>query len=272
MNEKYHTGAAPVFRNWIATAGTFALARRALALAACALLGSAITACANEPAAPPTGAAGDVYTYRPAARDGIGKVYQGREISFVMGHLGAGWLERPEREQEERTDLLLTNLPLADDSVVADIGAGTGYFSLPIAARVPRGRVLAVDIQPEMLDIVRSRAKAAGLANVEPVQATETDPRLPGNTVDVVLMVDAYHEFSHPYEVMQGVVQGLKPGGRVVLIEYRTEDPAVPILTLHKMSETQARKEMRAVGLEWVETRDFLPQQHFMVFRKPAAD
>jgi SAM-dependent methyltransferase len=271
MNEKYHTGVEPASRNRLATARTFALARHALATVTFAVLGIALTACAKEPAPPTAGATDDIYTYRPAARDGIGKVYQGREISFVMGHLGAGWLERPEREREERTDLLLTNLPLADDSVVADIGAGTGYFSLPIAARVPRGRVLAVDIQPEMLDIVRSRAKAAGLANVEPVQATEADPRLPANTVDVVLMVDAYHEFSHPYEVMQGVVQGLKPGGRVVLIEYRTEDPAVPILTLHKMSETQARKEMKAVGLEWVETRDFLPQQHYMVFRKPEA-
>lgn len=272
MNEKYHTSLEPALPNWSHTTRPLSLARRVWAMATFAALGIAITACAKEPAVPPTGAADDVYTFRAAARDGIGKVYQGREISFVMGHLGAGWLERPEREREERTDLLLNNLPLADDSVVADIGAGTGYFSLPIAARVPRGRVLAVDIQPEMLDIVSSRAKAAGLANVEPVQASETDPRLPANTVDVVLMVDAYHEFSHPYEVMQGVVQGLKPGGRVVLIEYRTEDPRVPILTLHKMSEAQARKEMKVVGLEWVETRDFLPQQHYMVFRKPVAD
>lgn len=244
--------------------------RAAVLAAAAVLLATALTACAADPPASPAGASADVYTYRPAARDGIGKVYQGREISFVMGHLGAGWLERPDREREERTDLLLQNLPLEADDVVADIGAGTGFFSLPIAGRVPEGRVLAVDIQPEMLAIVASRAKSGGIANVEPVQATETDPRLPPGTVDLVLMVDAYHEFSYPYEVMQGIVRGLKPGGRVVLIEYRAEDPAVPILTLHKMSETQARKEMKAVGLEWVETRDFLPQQHYMVFRKPA--
>jgi SAM-dependent methyltransferase len=242
------------------------------ALAASLLL--ALAACAADgPAAAPPATTGDagLYTYRPSAEDGIGKVYQGREISFVMGHLGAGWLERTERVQEERTDLLLANLPLAPDSVVADIGAGTGYFSLPIAGRVPAGKVLAVDIQPEMLAIVERRARAAGLANVVPLQATETDPRLPAGTVDVVLMVDAYHEFSHPWEVMQGVVRGLKPGGRVVLIEYRGEDPEVPILPLHKMTETQARREMKAVGLEWVETRDFLPQQHYMVFRKPAS-
>lgn len=244
--------------------------RLAAAFALGLALGVSLGACAADPPSPPADAAAPaVYTYRAAARDGIGKVYEGREISFVMGHLGAGWLERPEREREERTDLLLANLPLTDDAVVADIGAGTGYFSLPIAARVPAGRVLAVDIQPEMLAIVTRRAAAAGLANVEAVQATETDPRLPAGQVDLVLMVDAYHEFSHPREVMQGVVQGLKPGGRVVLIEYRGEDPSVPILTLHKMTAAQARREMQAVGLEWVETRDFLPQQHYLVFRKP---
>ncbi len=235
-----------------------------------ALLALALPACARDTAPTADPAAPDaVYTTRPASPDGIGKVYLGREISFVMGHLGAGWLERPTREAEERTDLLLANLPVEPDDVVADLGAGTGYFSLPIAGRVPAGRVLAVDIQQEMLDIVARRAKSAGLANVQPVLATETDPGLPPGGVDLVLMVDAYHEFSHPREVMTGVMRGLKPGGRVVLIEYRAEDPAVPILELHKMSEAQARKEMAAVGLEWVESRDVLPQQHFLVFRKP---
>src|SRR5690606_11865750 len=161
----------------------------------------------------------------------------------------AGWLERPTREAEERTDLLLDNLPLAPDAVVADLGAGTGYFSLPIAARVPKGRVYAVDIQQEMLDIVTNRATSARLANATPVLATATDPRLPAGSVDLVLMVDAYHEFSHPLEVMTGVVKALKPGGRVVLIEYRAEDPDVPILALHKMSVVQAKKAMEAVGL-----------------------
>ncbi len=233
-------------------------------------LSLALPACAREvppPAAAP--ATASAYTETEASPDGIGKVYQGREISFVMGHLGAGWLERPTREAEERTDLLLDNLPLEADDVVADIGAGTGYFSLPIARRVLKGRVLAVDIQQEMLDIVASQAKSAGIANVEPLLATETDPRLPPGAVDLVLMVDAYHEFSYPLEVMTGIVRGLKPGGRVVLIEYRGEDPRVPILELHKMTQAQARKEMTAVGLEWVETKDVLPQQHFMVFRKP---
>ncbi|MEQ1803506.1 MAG: methyltransferase domain-containing protein [Gammaproteobacteria bacterium] len=225
-----------------------------------------LPACAREPA---PAATDSVYTLTDASPDGIGKVYMGREISFVMGHPGAGWLERPTREAEERTDLLLSGLPLEADDVVADIGAGTGYFSLPIAARVPKGRVLAVDIQQEMLDIIASRTKSAGIPNVEPLLATEEDPGLPAGAVDLVLMVDAYHEFSHPREVMTGIVRGLKSGGRVVLIEYRAEDPAVPILALHKMTEAQARKEMAAVGLEWVETKDLLPQQHFMLFRKP---
>ncbi len=229
----------------------------------------ALPACAGEPAPapPPDGPA--VYTLTDPSPDGIGKVYMGREISFVMGHRGAGWLERLTREAEERTDLLLDNLPLEADDVVADIGAGTGYFSLPIAARVPRGRVLAVDIQQEMLDIVARRTKSAGIRNVESILATETDPGLPAGTVDLALMVDAYHEFSHPREVMTGIVRGLKSGGRVVLIEYRGEDPAVPILELHKMTQAQARREMTAVGLEWEETKTVLPQQHFMVFRKP---
>ncbi|MEO8444697.1 MAG: methyltransferase domain-containing protein [Gammaproteobacteria bacterium] len=228
----------------------------------------ALPACTRQ-GTPPPAPAGEVYTLTDASPDGIGKVYLGREISFVMGHLGAGWLERPTREAEERTDLLLRNLPLDPDDVVADIGAGTGYFSLPIAARVPRGRVLAVDIQQEMLDIITRRAASTGLSNVEPVLASETDPRLPAGTVDLVLMVDAYHEFSHPREVMTGIVAGLKRGGRVVLIEYRGEDPAVPILRLHKMTEAQARKEMAAVGLDWVETKSVLPQQHYLIFQKP---
>lgn len=208
------------------------------------------------------------YSFRAGGGDGTGKFYMGREIAWVMGHPGAGWLEREERVAEERTDLVLDNLPLEPDDVVADIGAGTGFFSLPIAARVPQGRVLAVDIQQEMLDLIRARLERGGVRNVETVLATEQDPRLPAGSVDLALFVDAYHEFSYPREVMEKVVAGLKPGGRVVLIEYRGEDPAVPIRDTHKMTQRQARAEMAAVGLEWVETRDFLPWQHFMVFRK----
>ena len=222
-------------------------------------------------AADPAPGAPSPYTTGKASRDGIGRFYMGREISHVMGHRGAAWLERASRQREERTDLLLEKLPLEPDHVVADLGAGTGYFSLPIARRLPRGRVLAVDLQPEMLRKVRAAAALAGVENIETVQASETDPRLPPGGVDLVLIVDAYHEFSHPREVMQGVVAGLRPGGRVYLVEYRAEDPSVPIKPLHKMSEAQARRELEAVGLRWVETQSHLPQQHVLVFEKPAA-
>ncbi len=209
------------------------------------------------------------YEFRAPSRDGIGKVYMGREISHVMGHLGASWLERPEREREERTDRLIANLPLDADDVIADIGAGTGYFSFPMAQRVPEGRVLAVDIQPEMLSLVEIRREELGVNNIETVLGTESDPRLDPASVDLILLVDAYHEFSYPREMGLAMAKALKPGGRLVLIEYRGEDPNVPIKRLHKMTERQARREMQAVGLDWVGTRDFLPQQHFMVFRRP---
>ncbi len=220
-------------------------------------------------AALPTLAEEQVYTQRSPSRDGIGKVYMGREISHVMGHLGAGWLERPGREREERTDRLIDNLPLEPDHVVADIGAGTGYFSFPMAERVPEGRVIAVDIQQEMLDIIEARKADGAPLNVETVLGTEQNPRLPSAGVDLVLLVDAYHEFSFPREMGLAIAEALKPGGRLVLIEYRGEDRELRIKRLHKMTEAQSRREMSAIGLEWERTEDFLPQQHYMVFVKP---
>src|SRR4051812_7257474 len=213
--------------------------------------------------------AASVYETRPGTPDGIGKFYMGREIAQVMGHQGADWLERPEREQEEQPQKLLELMALRPTDVVADIGAGTGYFSFRMAAKLPQGKVLAVDIQPEMLDLLKRAAKARGVTNVEPVLGRIDDPMLPPGGVDVALMVDAYHEFDHPREMMQGIVRGLKPGGRVVLVEYRGEDPEVPIKPLHKMSEAQAKKELAAVGLEHVKTLEDLPRQHVMIFRKP---
>ena len=209
------------------------------------------------------------YQQTSTNRDGIGKIYMGREISHVMGHQGADWLERDGRRREERTDLLIRNLPLEADSTVVDIGAGTGYFSFPVAARVPQGTVIAVDIQQEMLDIIEARKTARGVTNIETVRGSITDPKLAPATVDLIFIVDAYHEFSHPYEMGTAMAQALKPGGQLVLIEYRAEDPRVPIKRLHKMSEQQAKKEMAAIGLQWVETGSFLPQQHFLVFTKP---
>ena len=233
--------------------------------------GCSTTARAEVPATmpPTTRPAAEVYEYRAPTRDGIGKWYMGREIAHVMGHQGAPWLERPEREEEERPRVLVENMALEADDVVADIGAGTGYFTFRIAPRVPEGKVLAVDIQPEMLERLEAAAKERGVGNVEPVLGEVDDPNLPEAAVDVVLMVDAYHEFDHPYEMMTAVARALKPGGRVVLVEYRGEDPAVPIKPLHKMTEAQAAREMAAVGLAHEQTLKVLPRQHLMIFRKP---
>jgi precorrin-6B methylase 2 len=210
-----------------------------------------------------------VYQYHSIhSPDGIGKFYLGREIAKVMGHTEALWLERPSRQVEEQPNQVVNALDLKPNDVVADIGAGTGYFSFRMAKKLPLGKVLAVDIQPEMLDMVEFLQQENHISNVETVLGTVIDPNLPLESVDVALMVDAYHEFSHPYEMMQGVVKALKKGGRVVLVEYRRENPFIPIKALHKMTQKQARKEMQAVGLQWLETKSFLPTQHVMVFEK----
>jgi SAM-dependent methyltransferase len=220
---------------------------------------------------PPVSATTDESHYQmiTPSRDGTGKLYMGREISHVMGHLGAGWLERPNREREERTDLLIQNMGLKDTDSVVDLGAGTGYFSFPIAQQLSAGKVLAIDIEPEMLKRIEQRKTVSGIQNIETVLASKTNPNIPADSVDVVLLVDAYHEFSHPREVMAAVSRGLKPGGRVILVEYRGEDRKVPIKRLHKMTQQQAKKELNAVGLRWQRTDQYLPQQHVMVFTKP---
>jgi SAM-dependent methyltransferase len=210
-----------------------------------------------------------IYSRKPASRDGIGKVYMGREISFVMGHRGVDWLERSEREIEERPDLLLASLDLDPNDVVADVGAGSGYFSFRLSRLVPEGRVLAVDVQPEMLEFIERRRRELGVDNVEGILGTVTDPGLAVESVDAALMVDAYHEFSHPREMMVALRQALVPGGRVFLVEYRGEDPEIQIYPLHKMTVRQARKELEAVGFEFVKNIRGLPLQHLMVFRKP---
>jgi ubiquinone/menaquinone biosynthesis C-methylase UbiE len=214
-------------------------------------------------------AAQDFYTTKRPSMDGIGKVYMGREIAFVMGHQGAGWLERSERAQEEGTALLVKNLPLQPTDAVADIGAGTGYFSFRLAARVPEGKVYAVDIQQEMLDVIERRKTAGQGSNVVGVLGTERDPKLPDNALDLILMVDAYHEFEYPREMGEAMVRALKPGGRIALVEYRAEDDNVPIKPLHKMTQAQAKKEMAALGVTWERTVDALPWQHLMFFVKP---
>ncbi len=200
------------------------------------------------------------------SRDGIGKFYLNREIAQVIGHQGAGWLERSTRETEEQPSQVVSHLDLKPTDIVADIGAGTGYMSFRMAALVPQGQVLAVDVQPEMLEIIELLQQERHVTNIKPVLATVTDPHLPPDSIDLALMVDAYHEFEYPKEVMAGIRQSLKPGGRVVLVEYRGENPFVFIKPLHKMTQKQVRKEMQAAGFVWRETKSFLPQQHLMVF------
>lgn len=204
-------------------------------------------------------------------RDGIGKVYFGREIAQVMGHQGAGWLERPERQEEERTDVLLEALALAPGEVVADIGAGSGYFSWRMAQKVgAKGLVYAVDIQQEMLDLLMSQMRRRQVGEiVRPVLGTVQDPKLPEASVDTILLVDVYHEFDFPYEMTQAMIRALKPGGRLVLVEYRGEDPAVPIKRLHKMTEAQVRREMAAQPVVFEKNNPALPRQHILIFRKP---
>ncbi len=199
---------------------------------------------------------------------GIGKFYQGREIAKVMSHLGADWLERPERTTEENPDEMIEALPLARDAIVADIGAGSGYLSFKLSKRVPEGKVLAVDIQPEMLERLVTARDERGISNVQTIVGSIEDPRLPDDAVDLALMVDAYHEFSHPREMMLALRRALRTGGMVALVEYRAEDESVPILPTHKMSQEQVKKEMAAVGLTYVRTYDGLPQQHLMLFTK----
>lgn len=249
-------------------------------MAVCLYAGSI---CLGQDAPPSTepGAEDGRYEFRELHDpNGIGKFYKGREIARVMGHQGILWLERPEREEEERLTLLMEALQLKPGMVVADIGAGSGVISLMMAERVlPGGTVLGVDIQQEMLDALAAKCKLQGIENVEPVLGTTKSPRLEAESVDLVVMVDVYHEFDFPYEMLAEIVTSLKPGGRVAFVEYRKEDHSVPIKEVHKMSEEQVKKEalLPEFGLKWVETYDKLPRQHVVTFEKteterPVAD
>ena len=209
------------------------------------------------------------YSAVPASTDGIGKRYMGREIAAVMGWQGAAWLEREAREREERTDLLLAALALQPGTVVADIGAGTGFLSRRMAPAVmPGGKVWAVDVQPEMVTLLQAGAKRSGLTQIEARLGAIDDIRLAAGTVDTAVMVDVYHELAYPYEVMTSVMKALKPRGRIVFVEYKAEDPRVPIKPLHKMSEAQIKREAAVFALDWERTVSTLPWQHVVVFRK----
>jgi len=204
--------------------------------------------------------------------NGTGKFYLGREIAQVMGHEGAGWLERPEREKEEQPAKLLPLLKLKAGEVVADIGAGSGYYTFKLAELVgPDGKVYAVDIQPEMLALIRKRMKDKGIPNVIPHLGKTSDPKLPDASIDLILMVDVYHEFSHPYEMTEAMIKALKPGGRLVFVEFRLEDESVPIKLVHKMTEKQVLKEMAVFPqMKHAGTSKDLPWQHVITFEKKA--
>ena len=209
------------------------------------------------------------YVTVPVSPDGIGKRYMDREISAVMGWQGAAWLERNKREREERTDLLLEALALQPGMVIADIGAGTGYLSRRMAPLVmPGGKIIALDLQPEMVNILQTGVNRSGLKQIVVKLGAIDDIKLPKNSIDMAIMVDVYHELAFPYEVMSSIMLALKPRGRLVFVEYKAEDIRVPIKPLHKMSEAQIKLEAGVFPLDWERTVSTLPWQHVVVFRK----
>jgi len=211
----------------------------------------------------------DRYQYRDGDMDGIGKWYMGREIAYVMSHYGISWLERPEREKEERVTLLLKNMELKPGMVVADIGAGSGYHTVRMAKMVGDGKIYAVDVEPQMIAYLDKRIKDEQITNIKTVLGKEQSVGLPPASIDIMLMVDVYHELSFPYEIARSMLEALKPGGKLFLIEYRAEDSAVPIKQVHKMTQKQAVKELKAAGFSFVKNIGNLPWQHCLVFQKP---
>jgi ubiquinone/menaquinone biosynthesis C-methylase UbiE len=194
----------------------------------------------------------------------------GRVYALPMSVEGAPWLERPEREREENPDLAVRLLRIPRGATVADIGAGSGYFTVRLARAVgEKGRVYANDLQPGMLDLLRKNVARAGLSNVTPVLGTATDPNLPPDSIDLALMVDVYHEFSQPQVMLRRLRDALKTGGRLALLEYRAEDPQVPIRPEHKMTKAQVKLEVEFEGFRQQRVYDDLPWQHLIVFTKP---
>ena len=241
-------------------------------LAATLFLGELRPSLAQDaPSAPPQ-VETKVQPKSKARRDPPG-TYMGRPIAQVMTYQAADWLFRDTREAEEQPEQMLDALKIKAGETVADIGAGAGYTSLRLARRVgPTGAVLATDVQPQMLTMLVENARAAGVKNIKPIRATQADTKLPEGKVDLALMVDVYHEASNPEALLQGLKKALKPGGRLVFVEFRAEDPEVPIKPEHKMSLAQVKLEVEPQGFRFKENFEFLPWQHIIVFEKPAEE
>jgi ubiquinone/menaquinone biosynthesis C-methylase UbiE len=208
------------------------------------------------------------YTFERRSLDGIGKYYLGREISAVMGAEGAEWLERNNRQQEENTELAIEKMELSPQSVVADIGAGTGYYTFAIARKISYGKVYAVEIQDEIIKYLDKKKRAMGINNVDIIKGTILSPNLPANSIDLAIMVDVYHELEFPREMLQEIKTSLKSEGAMLLLEYKAEDTSIAIKPHHKMTVMQANKEMLANGFKLVFDGNFLPMQHFLLYKK----
>jgi len=208
------------------------------------------------------------YTTKPPHPDGTGKIYMGREIAHVMSASGAEWLERDSRPEGEHATRAISTLELTPSSVVADIGAGTGYYAFRIASRLPQGKVYAVEVQEEFLSALEAKKKELGVENVTVVTGSAHSPNLPAASLDLAIMVDVYHELAYPKEMLQALHQALKPTGKLLLLEYRAEDPTVPIKELHKMTVAQVTKELKANSFKLFQQENFLPIQHFLLYEK----
>ena len=208
------------------------------------------------------------YIYKPRSADGTGKFYADREIAQVMGTEGAAWLDRKDRQKEENSKLAIEKMNLLPTSVVADIGAGTGYFTFKIAEKIPMGKVYAVEIQDELIRYLNNQKNELGAANVEVIKGDVKSPHLPDSSIDLALLIDVYHELQYPEEMMHSISKALKKNGKLLLLEYRAEDPKIPILPLHKMSIEQTNKEMAANGFKLSLDGEFLPIQHFLLYQK----
>ncbi|MEO6637874.1 MAG: class I SAM-dependent methyltransferase [Ginsengibacter sp.] len=208
------------------------------------------------------------YTFAKASEDGIGKFYLGREISQIMGSGGAAWLERDNRQEEENAALAIKNMNLSEESVVADLGAGTGYYSFKIAGKVPKGKVYAVEIQDEFIAYLNSRKAKFGATNVQVVKGTDRSANLPDDSIDLVMMADVYHELEYPKEILQSIKKSLKQTGKLLLLEYRGEDSSLPIKLLHKTTIKQLNREMAENGFRLFYDGEFLPIQHFLLYEK----